>query len=162
MFCILMFPLRRLPIKISCNISFVMNWILKMLNWTLSITSQGVSENIITILSIVIGRSKTPIIFQHIWISSATITLIVKSASFFVRWLGIPSCNRTIKLLQMDTCVSHSALVWNAHSSIVLYNKCVSSRPVTKVTNVFRVECSLKPSECLVGLSFSCVIHGFE
>ena len=57
MFCILMFALIWFPVEVSGDVSFVMNGILKVLEWTLSVASQWISEYSISIQSVVVCDS---------------------------------------------------------------------------------------------------------
>ena len=85
---VLVFAWCGLPIQVSGNVSFIMNWILKMLEWTLLITSQWVSEHYISIHSIIIFNSEPSVMLQDIWISTTSITLIIECGSFhsWGRW----------------------------------------------------------------------------
>jgi len=73
------------PIQIGRDICPIAYWVFEMLDWTLLISSQTISENSVSRSPDIVFRSQASIIFKNIRISSCSIALIIESCSFFGR-----------------------------------------------------------------------------
>ena len=110
----------------------------------LFVSSEGVSEDAVSVQLVVVLNSETAIVPEDVAISSGAITLIVKSSCLFAGSLRFALCNWTVELIHVYTGMTEICLVHTCETSVVLDDLGVSSTSISKVGRMFGVEGSLE------------------
>ena len=151
-----------LPVQVSCNFSLISR-LFKILYWTFLIVSQAVYEHsFMTLVVLIILWAKTSVVHENIWITTASITLVVESGCIFMPRRGRSSFwYDAIVSLLMYAGVAHTSFINMREASIVHNGELIPSCSIAKVADVFGIKCSLQGCNCMIWLCFACEIHWF-
>lgn len=151
--------LLRLPIKVRCNVSPILHAILEIFDGRLLSISKTLRENFAwTLVKAIIIRSETTIVLQHIWVTTWSITHVVKCGSIFVWRRRFSYGDVRIVFGELFACVSHNSID-SCETAIVEGDLLISTTSITIIADVLWFKCSLHGSHSSIGLTLTRMIH---